>query len=112
MQDILTAARALIQWGAKNSAETGKECALLLSRLDWNQPLTLPRPAQLSFVEENLATACGLAGPPGSLTRNLADAVLGAADQLCWHAMYADYETEPDIAAFRRVYGYFDLISA
>ena len=52
------------------------------------------------------------AGPPGSPTRILADAVLSAADHLCWHAMYAHYESEPDIAAFRRVYGYFDLISS
>lgn len=85
---------------------------MLMSQVDWNQTLTLPQPAQLPFVEGNLSVACRLSGPPGSPTRTLADAVLSAADHLCWHAMYAHYESEPDIAAFRRVYGYFDLISS
>ncbi|MEM6596376.1 MAG: dimethylsulfonioproprionate lyase family protein [Pseudomonadota bacterium] len=112
MQDVLTAARALIEWGANTGSETRDECALLLARVDWDHPLGLPQPAQLPFVAGNLATACSLSGPPGSPTRTLADAVLNSADQLCWHSMYAHYESEPDIAAFRRVYGYFDLISS
>jgi dimethylpropiothetin dethiomethylase len=36
--------------------------------------------------------------------------LLANAQNLAWNAMYAHYDAEPDMAAFRRVYGYVDLI--
>ena len=111
MQNLLFAVKELIAQGVTQDDETGEECRLLMSRVDWAGQLILPEPASLSFVEDNLEAACRLSGSEGSAVRAVADAVWACSGQLCWHSMYAHYEDEPDMAAFRRTYGYIDLIS-
>ena len=112
MRGIILAMRALCEAGAARDGDVKASCEALLRRVDWeaalsDDPAGDPPPA---VTRQRLEEACALSGEPNSPERALADAVAAAGPGLRWKEMYAEYDDEPDMAAFRRVYAYTLLV--
>lgn len=112
MQAIIPALKNFCEWAVSQDDETRSEWELALSTVEWDNPVSLPEPANLPVVDWHLKTVCELSGEQGSPTRAVADAVVTDAGLLRWHDMYEYYDDEPDMAVFRRSYAYASLIGA
>lgn len=110
MSGIIAAMRALCEAGAARGGEVKEACETLLASVPWHAPLIPSDAVLLPVVRERLEQACRLSGESGTPERALADAVAAEGLGLAWREMYGEYDDEPDLASFRRVYAYTLLV--
>ena len=83
-----------------------------LENVDWSAKLKKHTAQSIPVVDAWLDEACAHSGQYGSNPHMIAEAVLEVRDEIQWHEAYAEFDDEPDMAAFRRSYAWCSVIGA
>jgi hypothetical protein len=102
MNRLIDAFEGLITAAANSGGELAKTANFTLENVNWTGQRNKHEPLGHPTVDRHLEAACANSGPHGSSSHMVAQALLGAMDQINWRPSPTDYEGEPDMAAFSR----------
>jgi quercetin dioxygenase-like cupin family protein len=109
---LVDAVRALFVEAAESGGPLRDAARFAVDNVDWADRRHRIEPVRHPVADRNLARACALTGPRGSLSHAVATASWAAADRIEWQTYYADRAHEPDMAAFSRNFAAATLIGA
>ena len=110
MNRLIDAFEEFFTAASKSGGDLARTAKFVLDNVDWADQLNTPVAASLPVVDQYLEIACANAGPAGSTTRKVADAVMAISHQLQWHAYSTACDDDPDIAVYLRNYSPLTVI--
>lgn len=102
MNRLIDAIEALFTATAETGGDLAKTANFTLQNMNWNETLETPEPASHHIVDSYLEAACADAGPDGSDSHAIAQALLAVADQLEWRSSSKATVDGPDVEILLR----------
>jgi mannose-6-phosphate isomerase-like protein (cupin superfamily) len=100
MDRLIDAFRELFTAVAGSTGDLANTANFTLENINWKNTLNKPRPMSHPVIDTYLEEACFNSGQHGSVSNNIARALLAVNDQLEWRASSKDPGDGPDVALF------------
>ena len=110
MKRLINSFEELFTATALNGGALSRTANFTLENVNWQETLDLPEPTGHHIVDSYLKTACDNSGPDGSISREVAQALMAVADQLEWRASSKCRDDGPDIAVLSRNFAVASII--
>jgi mannose-6-phosphate isomerase-like protein (cupin superfamily) len=102
MNRLIDAIKDLFSATALSGGNLANTANFTLQNLNWKETLNRPMPTGHHVVDSYLEAACANAGPDGSDSRAIAEALLAVADQLQWRSSSKATIDGPDVEILLR----------
>lgn len=102
MNRLVDSIEALFAATVETGGDLAKTAKFTLQNINWKETLNRPEPASHHIVDSYLEAACSNAGPDGSSSHAVAQALLAVSNQLHWRSSSKARVDGPDVAILLR----------
>ncbi len=102
MKRLINTFKDFFSAAAQTAGDLTKTANFTLENVDWEDSLSLQEPTNHQIVDAHLETACACSGADGSMSNEIATALLAVSKQLHWRASSKSSVDGPDIAILLR----------